>query len=62
MQALSEYQATLKDTTDKLSTLADQYQKLKTLCELDKKQFEKKYDQIIQKAMQRPKTVEIPIV
>jgi len=37
MQALSEYQATLKDTTDKLSTLADQYQKLKTLCELDKK-------------------------
>ena len=62
MQALSECQADLKDTTDKFSTLTDQHQKLKSLCELDKKQLEKKYTQLIQKAMQKPKTVEIPVV
>lgn len=62
VKSLSECQATLKDTTDKLSTLIEQHQKLKALCELDKKQFEKKYAQLIQKAMQKPKTVEIPVI
>ena len=39
MRSLSECQAILKDTTDKLSTLTDQHQKLKNLCELDKKLY-----------------------
>ena len=62
MRSLSECKASLKDTTDKLSTLTDQHQKLKNLCELDKKQLEKKYSQLIQKALQKPKTIEIPVV
>jgi len=44
-----------------LTQITDEHAKLKKLCELDKHKIENRYKTLLQKAMQKPKTVEIPV-
>jgi len=61
----TEKQALFKETQNlktQLIQITDEHTKLKNLCELDKRKIEHRYKTLLQKAMQKPKTVEVPIV
>jgi len=45
----------------KLNQLTEEHINLKKMCELDKQKIEQNYKKLLQKAMQKPKTVEIPV-
>ena len=61
----TEKQALFKETQNlktQLIQITDEHTKLKNLCELDKRKIEHRYKTLLQKAMQPPKIVEIPVV
>jgi len=61
-QKLKLVEEELQDTKAKLASITESYSELKNLCELDKRKIEHRYKTLLQKAMQKPKTVEVPIV
>ena len=61
-QKLQLVEEELQDTKAKLASITESYSELKNLCELDKHKIENRYKTLLQKAMQKPKTVEVPVV
>ena len=45
----------------KLNQLTEEHVNLKRMCELDKQKIEQNYKKLLQKAIQKPKTIEIPV-
>lgn len=46
----------------RFNRLMEEHVNLKKVCELDKQKIEQNYKKLLHKAMQKPKTVEIPVL